>query len=156
MGLVINKPARVPLSQFFPNDPVLKGRTEMVYLGGPIDAGSPGIIFRSPKPVKQATLLVGDVFVSFDSEFIKGFLKEPKQAQDFRLFAGRAQWTPSQLQNEVLLNAWYPVRADSSVIFSSDPQYIWRTLLELAEPTPLVKFPDAPGGVLGSGREFRE
>jgi Uncharacterized ACR, COG1678 len=97
---------------------------------------------------------LGDVFVTFDAEFIKGLLKDPKPAQDFRLFAGRAQWSPAQLQNEMLGKAWYSVRADTSMIFSADPQYIWRTLFELAQPAPLVKFPDLPGGVAARSRDL--
>jgi putative transcriptional regulator len=150
VGLVINKPAHLPLNQFFPDDPVLKARTATVYFGGPVEPGSLGIIFRSPKPVKQATLLLGDVFVSFDSELIRELLRKPEPEQNFRLFAGRAQWSPAQLQNEMLGKAWYPVRADTGMIFSTDPQYVWRTLFELAQPSPVVKFPRLPGSVATS------
>ncbi len=88
VGLIVNKPARVALSEIFPNDKALKNRSETVYFGGPVDPRAPGVVFRSSKAVKQAALLFGDVYVSFDRDFIKELLKEPEKTPGLRLFVG--------------------------------------------------------------------
>jgi len=35
VGLVVNKPTRLPLVKIFPESPALKDRTENAYMGGP-------------------------------------------------------------------------------------------------------------------------
>ena len=144
VGLILNKPARVELREIFPNDKVLKNRFETAYFGGPVDPRAPGVVFRSSAPAKQAVLLFGDVYVSFDPDFIKELLKEPEKTPDLRLFVGRSQWAPAQLQNEMVVGAWYSVRAETNLIFSAGPQYLWRKLFERAEPASVAKASDVP------------
>ncbi len=139
VGLVINRPARVALSEIFPNDDALKNRTETVYLGGPVDPLAPGVVFRSSKTVKQAVLLFGDIYVSFDPDLIKELLKKPEEIPDMRLFVGRSPWASVQLQNEMTMKAWYSVRAETNLIFSASPKSLWRKLLEREEPPNVAK-----------------
>jgi putative transcriptional regulator len=154
VGLIVNKPARVALSEIFPNDKALKNRSETVYFGGPVDPRAPGVVFRSNKAVKQAALLFDDVYVSFDRDFIKELLKEPGKTRDLHLFVGISQWGPAQLQNEMAMGAWYSVWAETNLIFSASPQSLWRKLLERAEPAPIVKFSGAPFGLSANVTEL--
>jgi putative transcriptional regulator len=144
VGLIINKPARVALSEIFPDDQALKNRSETAYFGGPVDPRIPCVVFRSSKAAKQAVLLFGDVYVSFDPDFIKELLKEPEKTPDLRLFVGRSQWAPAQLQTEMVVEAWYSVWAETNLIFSASPQSLWRKLFERAEPAPVAKVSDVP------------
>jgi putative transcriptional regulator len=141
VGLIINRPARVALGEIFPSDKSLKNRTETAYFGGPVDPDVLGAVYRSSQAAKQATLLFGDIYVSFDSDFIKQLLSKPEKT-DLRLFVGRSQWTSAQLQNEMDLGAWYSIRAETSLIFSASPQMLWRTLFDRAEPGPVAKLSD--------------
>jgi uncharacterized protein DUF179 (AlgH-like) len=75
--------------------------------------------------------------VSFDADFIKGLLKEPKKTPDLRLFVGRSEWSPSQFQNEMFMKAWYGVWSGTNLIFSPSPQSLWRKLVDRAEPAPV-------------------
>ena len=144
VGLIVNKPARVELSEIFPDDPALKNRPETAYFGGPVDPRAPGVVFRSSKAAKQAALLFGDVYVSFDPDFIKELLREPEKTPDLRLFMGRSQWAAAQLRNEMVMEAWYSVWAEKNLIFSASPQSLWRKLFERAEPAPVAKVSDVP------------
>ena len=144
IGLIVNRPARIALSEIFPNDDTLKNRSQTAYFGGPVDVLAPGVVFRSSKAVKQAVLLFGDVYVSFDSDFIKELLKKPGKTPDMRLFVGRSQWLPGQLQNEMAIGAWHSVRADTNLIFSASPQSLWRKLFERAEPPNVAGVSDVP------------
>jgi putative AlgH/UPF0301 family transcriptional regulator len=144
VGLILNKPARIALSDVFPDDQALENRSETAYFGGPVEPRVPGVVFRSRKPVKKAALLFSDIYVSFDPDFIKELLKEPGKTQDLRLFVGRSQWAPAQLQYEMVMGAWYNMRAETNLIFSTSPQYLWRKFLERAEPAPVAKVIDVP------------
>jgi len=46
VGLILNKPARVALSDIFPDDQALENRSETVYFGGPVEPRAPGVVFR--------------------------------------------------------------------------------------------------------------
>ena len=142
MGLIVNRPARVALSEFFPGDKAFKDRSETAYFGGPVDVRSFCALFRSSKEFKQALRLFGDVQVTFDGNFIAQRLKKPGDITDLRLFLGRSQWSPDQLQNEIELGAWYNMPAETSLIFSPTPQYLWNNLLERAAPGPVVQTPE--------------
>jgi putative transcriptional regulator len=144
VGLILNKPARIALSDIFPDDQALENRSETVYFGGPVDPRAPGVVFRSSKAAKEATLLFGDIYVSFDPDFIRELLKEPEKTPDLRLFVGRSQWAPAQLRNETAIGAWLSVRAETNLIFSPSPQYLWRKLFDRAEPAPGANVADAP------------
>jgi putative transcriptional regulator len=139
VGLIINKPARVALSEIFPNDKALENRSETAYFGGPVDQQTLGVVFRASKAANQAALLFDDVYVSFDTDFIKGLLKEPKKTPDLRLFVGRSEWAPAQLQNEMFMKAWYGVWAGKNLIFSPSPQSLWRKLVDRAESAPVAE-----------------
>lgn len=144
VGLIVNKPARVAVSEIFPNEKTLKNRSETVCFGGPVDPQAPGVVFRSSKAVKQAALLFGDIYVSFDRDFIKELLKEPEKTPDLRLFVGVSQWGPAQLQNEMAMGAWYSVWAETNLIFSASPQSLWRKLFERVGCDHIVKFSGVP------------
>ena len=144
VGLIVNKPTHVLLGEIFPDDKELKDRSETAYFGGPVDASVPCVVFRSNKPAKEAAVLFGDVYVSFDEQFIKNLLKKPEETPDMRLFMGRSQWAPDQLQHEVVLGAWYSVRDETSLIFSASPRFLWRTLFDREEHSPLVGVPAVP------------
>jgi putative transcriptional regulator len=147
VGLIINRPTRIPLSQLFPKNPAFKNKTENAYFGGPVDVRDLSVAFRTSQPPKGAIRLVNDVYLSFDPHLIDTLLSNLQGTQDVRVFLGRSQWSPAQLQNEILQGAWYSVEAESKLIFAADPQQVWQTLLNHAEPANVVDYRvPAPGG----------
>lgn len=162
IGLIVNKPTRLTLHELFPHDSALRDRTETIYFGGPVDIQSPTIVFRSRKSSKQSIHVLGDLYASFDSHFIEDMLKKPEKDQDVRLFQGRAQWAPDQLQEEVLRKAWYSERAESSWIFSREPGIVWHSLLDRMQLGPVAQISNEPDPVfsawstgLGGGSDTR-
>ena len=142
VGLILNKPARIALSDIFPDDQAFENRSETVYFGGPVDPRALGVVFRSSKAAKQATLLFGDIYLSFDPDFIRELLKEPEKTPGLRLFVGRSQWAPAQLRNEMAMGAWLSVRAETNLIFSPSSQYLWRKLFDRVEAAPVANVAD--------------
>jgi putative AlgH/UPF0301 family transcriptional regulator len=78
--------------------------------------------------------LYDDVYLSFDPKLISKLLQDPKQTGDMRLFLGRAQWAPEQLEGEALRGSWYSLRAEGEVIFDRDSEHLWKRLHERAQP----------------------
>ena len=145
VGLIINKPSKIKVRDLFPDSPELQKLDAMAYFGGPVDAdvGVRSAIFRSKTPPSEATLVFGDVYVSFDPDAIVALEQDSKQAATLRVFVGRAQWAPGQFQNEVAAGAWHSLRGGADSIFTTLPEMLWPRLIEQAEPQPLVR--NAPG-----------
>ena len=141
VGLIINKPSKFKVRDVFPDSPALEKRDAMAYLGGPVDVDvvARSAIFRSKTPPTNATLVFGDVYVTFDPDAIAALAADSQQAPTLRVFLGRSQWDPDQFQNEVARGSWHSVPASSDSIFSAFPEALWRTLIDRAEPRPVVQ-----------------
>jgi len=141
VGLIINKPSKFKVRDVFPDSPALEKLDAMAYLGGPVDVDvvARSAIFRSKTLPKNATLVFGDVYVTFDPDAIAALAADSEQASTLRVFLGRAQWDPDQFQNEVARGSWHSVPASSDSIFSAFPEALWRTLIDKAEPRPVVQ-----------------
>ena len=153
VGLIINKPSKIKVRDLFPNSPELQKLDTMAYFGGPVEAdvGVRSAIFRSKTPPSKATLVFGDVYVSFDPDAIVALAKNPQQAATLRIFVGRAQWDPEQFEGEVALGAWHSLRGGADSIFTTLPEMLWQRLIEQAEPKSLVRSdPDFPAPAASS------
>jgi putative transcriptional regulator len=153
VGLIINKPSKIKVRDLFPNSPELQKLETMAYFGGPVDAevAVRSAIFRSKTPLSKATLVFGDVYVSFDPDAIVALEQNPQQASTLRVFVGRAQWDPDQFEGEVALGAWHSLRGGADSIFTTLPEMLWPRLIEQAEPKSLVRSdPDIPAPAASS------
>ncbi len=144
VGIIINRPTRFNLFQLFPSNPRLKHITFPAYFGGPVDVHDESMIFRASQAPKEVFQISPGVYISFDARFIKKFLRSPENDQKMRLFLGRAQWLPLQLQVEIMRGAWYRIHADPNLIFSASPKNVWQNLLEQARPSVITEREVAP------------
>lgn len=145
VGIIVNKPSKIKVSELFPDSPGIEANESMVYFGGPVDAGvgARSAIFRSKTPRDKAIQVFGDVYVTFDPGVILALAENQQQAANVRVFVGRAQWAPEQFQGEVAAGAWHSLRGGADSIFTTLPEMLWPALIERSEPKPMVK--DAPG-----------
>ncbi len=140
VGLIVNKPARVPLGKIFPQSPRLKTQTARAFFGGPVDVHVPSLIFRTSEAPRHALRLYDDVYLTFDSRLIVAQLEKRKPSSKLRLFLGRAQWAPGQLENEMDHGAWYSERKPGNLIFSLAPQQLWQTLHDRLSPGHYIRY----------------
>ncbi len=140
VGLIINKPTRVTLDKLFPDTPEFRNWAVPAYFGGPVDVRIPSVVFRSPTAPEHAVQLYGNVYLTFDYDLISKVFKNPQQASGPRMFLGRAQWSPNQLQNEIARGSWYRLQADGDLIFTSQPDSLWRILHARAKPSKYIRY----------------
>jgi len=140
VGVIINKPTRVPLSELFPHARSLEKQSATAYFGGPVDMHDMSAIFRSANPSGRDLHLFADVYITFDADEITSLVKNSKEPSTLRIFLGRAQWGQAQLQREMLEGAWYNERLNADPIFSADPEKVWKELLDRAAPRPDVEY----------------
>jgi putative transcriptional regulator len=140
VGLIINKPTRITLWKLFPETPEFKGGTETAYFGGPVHISAPSVVFHSKTAPEHAVRLYGDVYLSFDPDEIDAAFQNSQQASSRRLFLGRAQWAPGQLQNEFQRGSWYRVEDAVDLVFSPNPEALWRKLHDRAAPSKYIRY----------------
>jgi putative transcriptional regulator len=140
VGLIINKPTHLTLGRLFPESPEMKGRTDAAYFGGPVDVRTPSIVFRSSTTPDNAVRLYGIVYLTFDADLITKAFQERQTSSRVRLFLGRAQWAPGQLQNEIRQGGWYRIQAEGDLVFSPHPDNLWPTLHSRAAPSKYIRY----------------
>jgi putative AlgH/UPF0301 family transcriptional regulator len=144
LGLIVNSRTDVPISRAFEGIKAAKGRSDVVYLGGPVGPSTVFALRQSKDDVEGADRIFGDVhFISKKAVLEKTFGARPGP-DDFHVYLGYTGWTNAQLRTEVELGAWYIFRADASVVFDSDPDSLWSRMIRRSEQKlagPLLKGP---------------
>ncbi|TAM78743.1 MAG: YqgE/AlgH family protein [Acidobacteria bacterium] len=153
VGLIINKPTRVTVGKLFPDSPELKNQTDHAYFGGPVEIRTPSVVFRSQKALDNAVRLSGNVYLTFDPDLISSVFQSAKPGSGLRLFLGRAQWAPGQLENEIRMGGWYKIEADGDLVFSADPDDLWPRLHARAAPSKYIRYRLPSGGSYRSTRK---
>jgi putative transcriptional regulator len=133
VGLIVNKPTKLKLTELFPSDSTLKNRSDTAFFGGPVDISEPLVLVHSAHAPDGAVPLFKDVYLNLKPGSILSMLKDSQALPSMRLYLGRAQWTDDQLHSEFLENSWYNVPSDPQYVFSADPNTVWRTLVARAQ-----------------------
>jgi putative transcriptional regulator len=130
-GLIINKPTTIPLRRLFPKASALTDET--AYFGGPVGLNEASMLLHTPAPAGKATRLLDDIYLSTDRASIAGAIDGGQSIKDLRLLLGRAQWTRDQLHHEIMEGAWYIAPAEADMVFSPNPEGLWRALVKRAQ-----------------------
>jgi putative transcriptional regulator len=130
----------MPLNKVFTARVARGNRADHAYFGGPVDIDVPSVILHASAPPKQALRLYGDVYLSFDSRLITRVLRKGQPSSSLRVFLGRAQWDPEQLQNELSEQGWYRMKAKGDLVFSPDPRSLWRRLHDETAPGKYIDY----------------
>lgn len=127
VGIVINRPSDVPLSQVFPH--IKYATADPVYMGGPVGITAGQALLRLPAKTDDATPIVGNVYVTASKKLIEKSVSSRAAPSKFRLFLGYAGWAPGQLEAEIRLGAWSILKGHSKIIFDDDPSSLWDRLI---------------------------
>lgn len=129
LGLILNRPTKVFLSEALPDLAVLKGTTYRLFAGGPVDPTRLLLLFRLKEPPADARPVFDGVYVGGTPAVLERIITQAKPTENFRAFAGVAGWDPGQLGFEMLQGAWAILPPDSKGIFDKDPATLWQDCL---------------------------
>lgn len=134
VGVIVNRPAPIPLVQLLPQ---LEGREEgqgRVYLGGPVAPNGMALLIRSRQPLQASSELFDGIYFSGGAEALQEALDLPASAEaEFRAYLGYAGWAPGQLADEIRQGSWRPLPANADDVFSESPEALWLRLLRRTE-----------------------
>jgi putative transcriptional regulator len=129
LGLILNRRTDLPLSRVL-DLKAAKGRSDPVYLGGPVGSSSVFALFQSSAKMEKAENIFGGVYLIADKNLFEHTLAARPDPGVFHVYVGYAGWTQDQLRNEVQLGAWFVFPADAAAVFSSDPDSLWLRMID--------------------------
>lgn len=128
VGIIINRPTKVGISEALPHITELKDRKERLYFGGPVEADKMLMLVRSADKPGDSLHVFSDIYVSSNADLLRGIINEKAAAESFRVFAGYAGWAPGQLETELSAGAWEVKDASPDKVFDKNPADLWQTL----------------------------
>jgi putative transcriptional regulator len=131
LGLVVNRPTRVPLREAVPDLAESKGLTLRLHYGGPVEPDVVLALVRSPRKLEGAERVLPDVQLSTEPRRWKEVAAEPDAQSRLRVYSGYAGWAPGQLDREMRLQGWVVAPADARSVFSPDPEALWPRVHDL-------------------------
>ena len=125
LGLVLNRPTNVLLSEALPDVAVLKETSYRLFAGGPVAPTRLLLLFRVKEPPAEARPVFDGFYVGGTTAVLEQIITQGKPTETFRAFAGSAGWAPGQLTFEMLQGAWATLPPGPFDIFERDPATLW-------------------------------
>ena len=133
MGLVVNRPARVRVTEVFDDIKVAEANNGPVYLGGPVSPGGVLALLRARGKEEGAEDVVGDLHLVSSAKLLEETLAKGTDPKSLRVFAGYAGWGAGQLESEMALGSWYVLEGDVGIAFDRSPSTLWERLIRKTE-----------------------
>ena len=124
VGLILNRPTNVLLSEVLPDFTVLKRTPYRLFAGGPVNQTQLVLLFRLTRVLPDTRQIVGEIHIGTPG-VMERIITQPKPTETFRAFIGFAGWAPGQLEHEMIEGAWGILPSDALSIFDKDPATLW-------------------------------
>lgn len=132
-GVILNRPTNLQLREIWPGQEQRQGRTDTIYIGGPLQPDGLLYLFRSSSPPEHAWPVMDDIYLSGNGELLEKLMDEqPAPNADQRFFAGYSGWLPRQLENEIGNGDWFVLEAEAEIIYDTDSDTLWKRLYQRA------------------------
>ena len=151
MGLIVNRRTDMPVSKLLADLKEALGRTDPIYIGGPVELTNVLALLKSSSKPGDAKPVFGDVYLMNTKELLQEALATGADSASFHVFVGYAGWGQGQLEHEVELGAWHVMSADAGVVFHSNPDSVWLRLIRRTEQQ-IAQTPPQPTRVKSSLR----
>ncbi|MBI5410477.1 MAG: YqgE/AlgH family protein [Nitrospirae bacterium] len=147
LGVIVNRPTEVLLSEALPTIAVLKGTSYVLFAGGPVQQGGILMLFRVAQAPADTRQVMEGIYLGGSMSTLERVITQPQPTETFRAFAGYAGWAPGQLEMEMSVGSWATVKADPISVFDKDPANLWPELLETLRRPGVVRSIKTPAPV---------
>jgi len=132
MGIIINQPiSQLSVSQLLdklemPNqDTGSNPMNQQVLNGGPMSQDR-GFILHTPQQLwASSALLAPDIMLTTSKDILQVLGSEDAPSQ-YLITLGYAGWSPGQLEQEIIDNAWLTIEADPKILFDTAIEDRWQ------------------------------
>jgi len=131
VGVIVNRPSRLRLSQFLPQEYATQNYSDAVYVGGPVMRQAIVAVFRSETPPAAAAFhVLKNIYLTMHGDNLRQLLATP--GAQYRLYSGFSGWAPNQLQSEFMRDGWYVLPVDEAALFRKSTEGLWEEMVERA------------------------
>lgn len=120
MGLIINHPLDIPISQIFDQfdlETAAQTGDDSLFSGGPVQVDRGFVLHRPSDRQWESTLPISnDISLTASSDIISDIANE-QGPNDLIITLGYTGWGPGQLEQELADNAWLTVPGDADIVF---------------------------------------
>jgi putative transcriptional regulator len=125
LGFILNRPAKVTLSQLFPRFAQSPAGMGHAFLGGPVvTPGAVAALTRSG--AGGARRILDEVYLVSSKEQLEDAIASGAGSNRLRVYLGYAGWGAGQLADETARGAWRILDGDASIVFDANPDEMWR------------------------------
>jgi putative transcriptional regulator len=139
LGVILNRPTGLLLSEALPNVSVLKGTSYVLFAGGPVQADGILMLFRIAEAPDRMRKVLERVYLGLNRDLLERVITRPNPTETFRAYAGYAGWAPGQLEFEMAMGSWAVIPADPSSIFDKAPETLWAELIEALQAPRAIR-----------------
>jgi putative transcriptional regulator len=127
MGVILNRPTDMTLAKAFPQ---MHASTDPIYDGGPVSPEAVQALLRASEKPATAEPVVTDIYSVVRKALLEKSITDRLPSSKFRVYLGYAGWGPGQLENELRLGAWSPIRGSkvAKYVFDANPPSLWERL----------------------------
>ena len=133
LGLMINRRTTVPIGRVLRDFNGLGQRSDVMYLGGPVERDSAMALVRAGAKPDGSTAVAGRIYLVIERQALQKALSAGRNSADLRIYAGYCGWGPGQLDNETRLGGWFIFNRGAELAFDGNPDTIWPKLIAEAE-----------------------
>lgn len=133
MGIVINRPTDILLAEVFEQMEIKAdspARDDKVFVGGPVEEQRGFVLHTGPSRWESSLTVDTDVSVTTSRDILEA-MAQGKGPANTLLALGYAGWSPGQLEQEMLDNAWLTGPADKRILFELPPAQRWEAAARL-------------------------
>ena len=131
-GVILNRPTSMTLRDIWSEPEERHGRTDAVYIGGPVQPDGLLFLFRMTPPPSRAWRATEDIYVSGDGKLLKQLLEQTDSVREQRFFAGYSGWAKGQLEWEVSRGDWHVLEVDPEIIYDTESETLWWRMYQRA------------------------
>lgn len=130
VGLIINRPSRLPLTEVLADHAGLLGDRALSY-GGPVGSqGLMALVHAAEMPPHPALAVLDDLYITGVEELLE-WLPGQDAPVEFRIFLGYAGWAGGQLTAELERGDWQLLPAESTELLMVPEAGMWQRLKTL-------------------------
>jgi putative transcriptional regulator len=143
-GVIVNRRGDLTLSDLGSDAPLLKGRGDAVWFGGPVGVEQLQVLHGLGDTVPGSLSVLPGVQLGGDPVVLKKQLSgKTGNAAPTKFVVGYSGWGARQLDGELREGAWVVCPANTRLVFDAEPGTLWRRVLR-ARGAPYADLADIP------------
>ncbi|MGA0937568.1 MAG: YqgE/AlgH family protein [Sedimenticolaceae bacterium] len=134
MGIVINRKTDIALNEVYEQMEIESSaeanKDQMVHIGGPVQEQRGFILHDGGHTYDSTMKITDDLFITTSRDILED-MAQGKGPTHSLIALGYAGWSPGQLEDEVLNNAWLTSPANNDILFEMPNDRRWEAAAKM-------------------------